>query len=437
MTLTLEVDLPDMILVESTDENVKVSENNVVQINASLPESGVITVDGVHVVGFDLSEVEIKDGKISLEVGKIPVTGTVLLKNLKVDVESLKDVDLELHVSGGLASRDEKGLPTESILIEKINGYVGLDIDPVELCVDLSPVVEALDSDKMAITPDLNTFYLTLDVNTNVDVPLYGNLEITPYYGDAAGEKVDKPISLDPQQRKDDHYLIFVSNMVPAEGGRYDIYKDYQYIDLDLISMLYKKNQDGRTMVADSIQVALNAGVDSKKLSTLEPTKDYVLSAEYEVGVPLELGEEFSFEYRDTLSGLPELVNQLLAYGSVGLGGKVTSSLPLRLDLQVNLLDSLDRVIPMKEEAGKLKIASCDAKGNPVTTDLNLVIGVDGIVESGLKSVELIFKADAKDAAGIPVGPGCFMQVELNAMIPDGISIDGWELIEKMEGEQN
>jgi hypothetical protein len=119
------------------------------------------------------------------------------------------------------------------------------------------------------------------------------------------------------------------------------------------------------------------------------------------------------------------------------LGGKVTSSLPLRLDLQVNLLDSLDRVIPMKEEAGKLKIASCDAKGNPVTTDLNLVIGVDGIVESGLKSVELIFKADAKDAAGIPVGPGCFMQVELNAMIPDGISIDGWELIEKMEGEQN
>lgn len=441
VTLTLDVELPEMFLVESTDANVSVSENNVLQVKTELAENGMIAVNGVHVVGFDLSEVAVEDGKLTVDVGKLPVTGSILLKNLKVNVDDLKDVDIELSIKGGLASRNEKGELSESILIDKVMGYVGLEIDPVDVSVDLSSVAETLNNDNMSVTLDVNTFYLTLDVNTNIDIPLSGTLEVTPYYGGTAGERVERPITLEPQQRKDDYYGILVSNMEPGSpeaGGRYDAYKDYQYIELDLVSMLYKKEDGKRPVVADSINVTLNAGVDPEKLSTIEPNKAYVLSAEYEVGVPMELGEDFAFEYRDTLSGLPEIVNQLLAYGSVGLGGKVTSSLPLRLDLQVNLLDSLDRVIPMKEGAGRMEIASCDAKGNPVISDIDLVIGVDGVVETGIKAVELVFKADAKGAVGVPFGPDNFIMAELNAMIPDGISLDGWEFVDMMgEDEDN
>ena len=284
----------------------------------------------------------------------------------------------------------------------------------------------------MSATLDLNTFWLTLDVDTNIDIPVVGSLVVTPFFKGAPGQVQNVTMEMDWEKRGEDGYKFFISNTDPASeeaAGKLDVYKDYDYVNLDLISMLYSKEEGQKAVLADSLQIALEAGVDAEKKSVIEPHKEYKLGVAYELGVPLELGEDFAFEYRDTLSGLSEMVSQLLAYGSIGLGGEITNALPLRLDLQIRLLDSKNEVVPMKEGAGSMVIASCDAKGRPVTTPIDLVIAVLEKNVTDLSAIELVFRADAGDAAGVALRSDSFLQVMLSARVPEGVTLDLGEVL--------
>ena len=124
-----------------------------------------------------------------------------------------------------------------------------------------------------------------------------------------------------------------------------------------------------------------------------------------------------------------------MAYGTLGLGGKITNGLPLRLHLQITLMDSEGNTIPMAEGAGQMVIASCDSKGNPVTSEIDLVIGGIDKDFSDLHSIGFVLKADAKDAAGVPMRSDSYVQVSLAARIPDGLTLDlGSLLFESEEG---
>ena len=83
-----------------------------------------------------------------------------------------------------------------------------------------------------------------------------------------------------------------------------------------------------------------------------------------------------------------------------------------------------------------MKIASCDAKGKPVTTKIDFVLSGAGADLSDMKAVELVFRADAKDAAGVPLNAESFIQVDLNARIPEGVTVDLKELMQS-ENEEN
>ena len=53
------------------------------------------------------------------------------------------------------------------------------------------------------------------------------------------------------------------------------------------------------------------------------------------------------------------------------------------------------------------------------------------------KAVELVFTADAKGAAGVPLKADGFIQVQLNARVPDGVTLDLGEFLfnEDEDGE--
>ena len=204
----------------------------------------------------------------------------------------------------------------------------------------------------------------------------------------------------------------------------------------NIISILYKNVEGQKPVVADSLKISVNAGVDSKTLCTVEPNKDYKLSSKFELGVPLELGDKFEFEYRTVIDDLSETAAKMFEYGSVGLSGKITNGFPLSLNLQVRPLDSNGNAIPLKEEVGILNISSCDAKGNPVTSDINFVLSGKGADLSDMKAIEIVFKADAKAAAGVPFNKDSFIQLSLNALLPDGVTLDVKEL-GLLEGQEN
>lgn len=426
MTLSVEIALPKMFMIQSESEGVTF-ENHVLKINEKLGKDYKITVDGIRVAGLDLSELEIEDGKISVDVGEIPVKGSVKLENITIDIESLEGESLAVDINGYLATVDESKQPTESIRIDKITGYVGYDIEPITTSVDLSAFATALNEGDLDITVDLHTYYLTLDVNTNIDLPVTGKLVVTPYFGNTPGKVADPTLVLDPEARKDDCYSIFISNMAPGSSeseGRYDSYADHQYIPLDLIAMISKKDETGKQILADSLQIELNAGTDPEKLCTIEPAKEYSLGVDYEIGVPLAFGDDFAVEYRDTIMGFDPKFAKIFEYGSVGISGKFVNGFPMNFEVQLTPMDSQNNVIPVSKEVGRQRISACDKNGNPVTTDLRFVLSGKGADFSDLSAIELVLRVDAKGAGGVPLRPESYVKASLNALIPDGLTVD-------------
>lgn len=432
MKMTADIQIPEMLMVEG------VGEGNVLHIENNMDENNNLAVGPIKVIGLDLSGIETKDGKLVMGEQNISVKGSVELKNASLDLEKLEEKEMKIAISGGLASKVDDG---KNIIIDKVVGNVGLAIDPVEEVLDLSFVSELVNGSNMTVALDINAFWLTLDVNTNLDVPVDATLDLIPWYAGQAGEKITRNISMDPQKRVNDMYSFFISNVdpkAPEHNGKYDVYKSHEYINLDLVSILYDNIDSEKPVVADSVSVCLNAGISAEKTCVIEPAKEYVLKADYSVGVPVELGENFRFEYRDTVdvSTNADWLAQILSYGSVGLGGKFINGLPLNLNLQIRPIDENGDAIALKEGVGIMKIASCDAKGNPVTTDLDFVISGEGADLTKMAAIELYFTADAKDAAGVPLRPGTYVKSEFFAKIPEGVTVDLRDIIGDGETEQ-
>ena len=419
MTLSMDISLPEILMVEGVQDGKLHIEKEF--------KNGILNLEPIRINGLDLSKIGVKDGKLSLEKMAVAIDGSLKAEELKIDMDQLEGKDVAVAIAGGLASYDAAGKPTETIEIDKIVGNVGLGIEPIETTLDLSSVAEAIRGENLSVVPDIDTFWLTLDVNTNIDIPVKADLEIVPYFGEEAGEKTVVEISLDPEKRVNDQYRIYISNKNPQTPG-------LTFINLDLVSLLYKKVSGQKTVMASNLVVNMNAGLDPEKECVIEPSKDYVFSVDYQVGIPLALGKDFIVEYRDVIDDIPAEANQLLAYGSLGLGGKITNGLPLHISLQLILLDAEGNVIPMKQGAGKMEIAPCDPTGRPVATDISLVLG--GIDKNApeLNAIEFVFTVDSKGAVGVPLSSDSFLQVQLSALIPDGVTLD---LNSMLEGEKN
>ena len=419
MTLSTDISLPEILMVEGV-------QNGNLHIEKEFKD-GVFDMEPIRIYGLDLSKIEVKDGKLSIEKMAVAIDGSLKAEGLTINMDELEGADVEVAVAGGLASYDAEGKPTESIEIDKIVGNVGLGIEPVETTLDLSSIAEAVSGENMSLVLDIDTFWLTLDVNTNLDIPVKADLEIVPYYGEEAGEKSVVEIALDPEKKVNDQYRIYISNKDPQTPGLI-------FINLDLMSLLYKKVDGQKPVMASSLVVNMNAGLDPDKVCVIEPSKEYVFSVDYQVGVPLALGKDFIFEYRDIINDIPAEAGQLLAYGNLGLGGKVTNGLPLRINLQLILLDAEGNVIPMKEGAGRMEIASCDPTGRPVVTDISLILGGIDKTAPELDAIEFVFTVDSKGAVGVPLSSDSFLQVQLSALVPDGVTLD---LNSMLNGEEN
>ena len=178
----------------------------------------------------------------------------------------------------------------------------------------------------------------------------------------------------------------------------------------------------------DSLNIAIEAGSDPSKMCIVEPTQKYVVEAAYSVALPFEFGDGAAVTYRDTIPEIPEMVEQLLAMGDLVLTGEVTSSLPFEISMKVNLLDDAGNVIPLDEQASAQKIAGCSPDGDPVVTDLYLGLQKkEGAEVNGVSAIELEF--NLATVAGVPLSDNCFIQASLQALVPEGVSVDAKELM--------
>ncbi len=407
LTFDFDVDIPEMIVLENGRRN----EDGILKLTGRADKDGMIKVDPIKVEAIDFTGIDLRDEKGITDT--IAIKGSVVLANADLEVDQWLGKDLSLSFDAGI----------KDIVVSSIEGKVDYQLDPVESSIDLSEVSTILNTDNISTTLDVSHVHLAIEVATNLGISADAQLELIPYHGAVA----DKPIKVD---------LALEAPATPGEVKRTKYWlgskqeccpSDYTFKQVPILDLI--KN------IPDSIQFKLGAGTDATKPCILSPNVTPVLKADYALDIPLALGEDFCIEYRDTIPDVPEIVSTIFQYGNLSLTGEVESSLPFRLDLTANLLDKDGNVIPLAEDAGKQVINACNLDGSASKTDLALkMVKKAGSVIPEIASVELVLNATA--TPGVALNEESYIKVALQALVPDGVTVDLNDYVFAEEGTE-
>ena len=117
-----------------------------------------------------------------------------------------------------------------------------------------------------------------------------------------------------------------------------------------------------------------------------------------------------------------EIVSTIFEYGSLAVVGEALCGLPIGLEATAELLDSEGQVIPLEENAGRLTIKPCVGIGKASSTDVNLLFGKKkGSSPREISAIRLTFEANA---VSVPLTEDSFIKLELQALVPEGITVD-------------
>ena len=428
LAVGLQISMPDFIVIE--DQRYV---DGKLSLNGSLEKvpgksSMKLSFDPIKVskLGLDMDYEQLKG-----LAGEIVVDGSVSLTGASLNVDEWVGKTNSIDLTAVLATVEE-GVVTDRLGIGKITANIDYQLDPVNTMVDLTALSEFLGDEAVDVKIDIDKFFVTADLTSNIGVPVKAEMLLIPYYGNEPGTPIEQEIVIDGVASAADVKTtkLYLSNKAPENPQDYD-----KFIELDIISLLYKDNT--RTKAIDSLKVELNAGTDPQKTCVFEPSADYVLSVDYSAGIPMALGEGFEVSYT-TVMELPEEAAKIMEYGSLALCGEVETSFPIGFRVRARLLDSNNEPLNVTDGDIGMEIKSSDASGNPATSEIRLVIGNENKVDiSDLKSLELVLSADAKRAPGVQLREDNFIRLSLYAMVPEGVTLDASKLVDVNKKENN
>ena len=405
LSFNCEVKVPDYIVIEGVGViEDKDNECIIIPLEAKADSEGMIRMNPIKVKAIDLTGV-IEAGK-GLK-GVVAVSGSATLTDASIDVDDLQESqELSISLNGGIRGNGENG----AIVITKVAAKVDYQLDPITQSIDLSGFSEALEVEGLSVDFALSHVHLCLDIMTNLGISADADVSLVPYYDGEAAEPINCHLDIDAPETagevKRTKYWLGDKAECAAEG--------YTFKKLPIVDLFRN--------IPDSIQVNFIAGTDKDELCMLDTQADYTLTVDYSIEVPFQFDEEFDIEFTYTVSELPEILGTIFQYGSLALTGEVTSGLPLNLNMTAELLDENGRVIPLDEKAGKLNINACEGLGKPSVTEVNLLFAKKkDTVMPDISALRLTFNADA---VNVPVTEDSFLILELQALVPEGVTVD-------------
>jgi len=386
--------LPEILVLDETDSRV---DGNTVRIKGNI-EKNKFAIDPIAVKALDLSKHDFTSGKDL--VATLSVDGSISAENPQIDLSKLKsDVDLKIKAA------------IEDIAIEKVSAKVDYKIDGINEQFKIEGLPEFMKGEGFVI--DLANPHLIITVNTNMGIPVSGNVSIIPYVdGKETDARIDASIAIPYSESADKT----VSRVFWFGSKKEACPADYVFVQADINKLIRQ--------IPDQLKLQLVAETDADKSCVVEPTAEYALDVNYDLVIPLEFGDKLNIEISDTLTGLPDIIGQLLEKNPVQLGGSITSSLPLALELKMDMLDMNGQVIPVEKEISQM-ISACGSNGEAVESPLDLTLDVkDGVSSAGFSALKLTFKVTSPNATGIPVDEADYVQANLKLMLPEGATVD-------------
>lgn len=399
LTLDFKVGLPELLILE---DGVR-DEEGFLRIHSTLDQDGKIVVDPIHIVALDLSGINLHAEEALKE--KVVVEGTFQLSDASIQVEDWLNQEHTVSLDASIQGSGED----RTITISKLTGRVDYQMDTLTQSVDLTSLTSKLETENMEAILDLEHVHLAVDLETNLGVSAIAKAEIVPYRHGEAGEAVVVDLRVEGAESADQpkHTRFWLGQGCCPEG--------YQFVQIPILDMIRN--------TPDSLCVQISAGTDASSDIVIEPNADYILRGECALEVPLQLGEDFRFEFCDTLTGIPAMISTILRAGSLSLIGQVESSLPLNLDLSVTLLDEHNEIIELAENSGCQFIQGGNGKDVTVT-DLNFLLAIgQGQQIPDIAAVKLNFVATSTSPSA-PLNEETSIRAVLQALVPEGIHVD-------------
>jgi hypothetical protein len=404
LVVDLSVDLPDMVVLadgqQDADGNLK--------ITGKLDKDGMIKVNPIRIEALDLSGVDLSKGIKET----ISVEGSVSISDVSLDVDEWLGKDKKHKVVFDASIKD--------IAVSDISAKVNYQIDPVEETLDLTGIKSTLSDNNLNLSIDISHAHLALDLLTDLSVSASAYVELVPYHGAKAGDPVTVSLEVEGAEpgsvpRNTKFWLGDSEECCPA---------GYQFKKVAIL--------DALNPIPDSVQVKFLAGTDPDALCAVDLKKNYTLEAEYALEIPLAFGEDLRIEYRDTIEVDPGVINAVLEVGNLALTGKAESSLPFDLSFEARMLDENKHEVEFADGSGVLKISG-SPDGSPVSSDLKFMfVKKEGVKLPDVAAIEVMFSISSAGDA-VRMRPDSYVKAELQVLIPDGVSVDLKDFINKEE----
>lgn len=364
-----------------------------VDVTAKLPDfihpstielKGEIGQDGkfskqIAIEGFDLSSIDFQqlkaDGKALTD--SIEVSGKVYAVNPSINLNSLTGT-ITGSINAKIADSDNK------IGVKSVRANVDYQLD--------TTMAFALNlGDALAGTVfDLPDVTLSADIVSNLAVPVNASASVNEGLYNLT---LDFPYSSDPSETQ-------------TAANKFSL-------DLDPIL-----NSD-----ADTIKVDLKMALDKNRECYIETGADYALDINYGISAPVQLGENFEYNYSDTLAlgDARKTLEEFLAYTNAGIKADVDNQLPLSVAIEAELLrydeasDSYSAIAiqPVKSDALKAKTES----------KLELMLKAsEGADLSGISHIR--FSAKVTSNGDNLKESDYIMLKNVSVVVPDGVTIN-------------
>ena len=399
--LDFALELPEILVLDENDPRV---DGNKVTINGTIKD-GKVDIKPIALKAIDLSDFDLTSGEDL--VAAMSINGGISVDKPKVNLKEL-DGNVKIQVRAAI----------EDIEIAQVEAVVDYQIDGINETFKLSGLPEFMSGEGFVI--DLANPHLVIKAKTNIGIPVAGNLSIIPIYDEveSADARIDATIKLpytESAEKTDSVVLWFGRDKASCPA-------DYTFIEADVNKLIRQ--------IPDEIKIQLSAGTESDKTCVLDPSAKYDLDVSYEFVVPMAFGEDLRIELSDTMAFASPILSQMLEKNSVQLAGSVTSSLPVQLDLNVELLDDNNQEIAMKVPA-KQTISAGNSDGSASVSPLDFTLALaEGASATGLSGLKLTFVVSAPNSTGRPIGENDFVQADLKIAVPEGITLDIEELME-------
>lgn len=388
---------------ETNEDNVWVINNEPFEISkAKNGKDRAIITKELDIRSFRFNNLNIDDSLIINDSANYTVK--ISMVDPSIETSQLQDLNTDVTVS------------LDNMKLKYVYGLVDPVIDTERSTVEIDDVPDFMKEDSVRL--DIANPVLKLSTNSNIGVPVNAGVVLSSYVNGEISDTVKLNLSLDKAtigSTKEQKFWI-----ASTDSG---MEANYEYIHSEIKTLFNK--------IPDSIAINVDAETEKDQQHEVDLSKDFKLSLDYDVTVPLSFGKELRIS-DDTIIEVDKDIADMISGSIINVTGYVYNTIPLKLNLVLTPLDKDSMVIETAKKvtqdikAGEAYMGE-DGKYKPVITETELDMQMENskgeFDDMRYLRIQFIGSASSSTETTAPLKPDDYIYIKFNFVIPGGLNV--------------